>query len=163
MDDVITNTLGGYLGYLIAPKLTCFLPSADRMKEVAYQRSEHVSILRRLFAAALDCMILLILFFVVMIIVLPLLPSAGGSQLSVFLAVLMLFGFYTLFVMLYFGVLEWLMGGRSPGKLFFHLKLVDTRTGGRPEAVAVSGAVRLLLSAGGAPSVSGAADVLCAG
>ncbi len=133
VDDVITNTLGGYLGYLIAPKLTCFLPSADRMKEVAYQRSEHVSILRRLFAAALDCMILLILFFVVMIIVLPLLPSAGGSQLSVFLAVLMLFGFYTLFVMLYFGVLEWLMGGRSPGKLFFHLKLVDTRTGGRPK------------------------------
>lgn len=133
VDDVITNTLGGYLGYLIAPKLTCFLPSADRMKEVAYQRSEHVSILRRLFAAALDCMILLVFFFVVMINVLPLLPSAGESQLSVFLAVLMLFGFYTLFVMLYFGVLEWLMGGRSPGKLFFHLKLVDIRTGGRPK------------------------------
>ena len=133
VDDLITNTLGGYLGYLIAPKLTSFLPSADRMKEVAYQRSEHVSILRRLFAAALDCQILLILFFIVMINVLPLLPSAGESQLSVFLAALMLFGFYTLFVMLYFGVLEWLMGGRSPGKLFFHLKLVDTRTGGRPK------------------------------
>ena len=116
VDDVITNTLGGYLGYLIAPKLTCFLPSADRMKEVAYQRSEHVSILRRLFAAALDCMILLILFFVVMIIVLPLLPSAGGHP--------------------------------------------HRRTA---QAVAVSGAVRLLLSAGGAPAVSGAADVLCAG
>ena len=144
VDDLITNTLGGYLGYLIAPKLTSFLPSADRMKEVAYQRSEHVSILRRLFAAALDCQILLILFFIVMINVLPLLPSvminvlpllpsAGESRLSVFLAALMLFGFYTLFVMLYFGVLEWLMGGRSPGKLFFHLKLVDTRTGGRPK------------------------------
>ena len=159
VDDVITNTLGGYLGYLIAPKLTCFLPSADRMKEVAYQRSEHVSILRRLFAAALDCMILLILFFVVMINVLPLLPSAGESQLSVFLAVLMPFGFYTLFVMLYFGVLEWLMGGQA---------VLPPEAGGHPhrrttQAVAVSGAVRLLLSAGGAPSVSGAADVLCAG
>lgn len=133
MDDLITNTLGGYLGYLIAPKITAFLPSADRMKEVAYQRSEHVSILRRMFAAALDCLILEVLFFVVMINVLPLLPSLGEKPLSVFLAVLLLFGFYTLFVMLYFGVLEWLMGGRSPGKLFFHLKLIDTRTGGRPK------------------------------
>lgn len=128
VDDLITNTLGGYLGYLIAPKITAFLPSADRMKEVAYQRSEHVSILRRMFAAALDCLILEVLFFVVMINVLPLLPSLGEKPLSVFLAVLLLFGFYTLFVMLYFGVLEWLMGGRSPGKLFFHLKLIDTRT-----------------------------------
>ena len=133
VDDLITNTLGGYLGYLIAPKITAFLPSADRMKEVAYQRSEHVSILRRMFAAALDCLILEVLFFVVMINVLPLLPSLGEKPLSVFLAVLLLFGFYTLFVMLYFGVLEWLMGGRSPGKLFFHLKLIDTRTGGRPK------------------------------
>ena len=133
VDDLITNTLGGYLGYLIAPKITAFLPSADRMKEVAYQRSEHVSILRRMFAAALDCLILEVLFFVVMINVLPLLPSLGEKPLSVFLAVLLLFGFYTLFVMLYFGVLEWLMGGRSQGKLFFHLKLIDTRTGGRPK------------------------------
>ena len=133
VDDLITNTLGGYLGYLIAPKITAFLPSADRMKEMAYQRSEHVSILRRMFAAALDCLILEVLFFVVMINVLPLLPSLGEKPLSVFLAVLLLFGFYTLFVMLYFGVLEWLMGGRSPGKLFFHLKLIDTRTGGRPK------------------------------
>lgn len=129
--DLTTNTLGGFLGYCLAPWLTRFLPSADRMSEVAYQRSEHVSILRRLFAAGLDCLILLVLFFTVMLRFPPPFSSIMGEH-SVLLSLLTLFGYYTLFVLLYFGVLEWALGGRTPGKLFFHLRLIDVRTSGRP-------------------------------
>lgn len=127
--DLMTNTLGGFLGYLVAPKLTGWLPSTDRMKEVAYQRSKHVSILRRCCAAFIDCMLLLVLMTFGSSLWVPK-PPEGASDLQ---KILLLFVYYTLYVLLYFGVLEWLLGGRSPGKLFLHLRLVDSRTMKRPK------------------------------
>ena len=46
---------------------------------------------------------------------------------------LYVFGYYTLFVLFYFGILEWLLGGRTPGKLMLHIRLADSRTMKRPK------------------------------
>lgn len=124
VDDLIANTLGGYLGYLIAPMITRPLPSPERMNEVAYRRSSHVSIMRRLCAAMVDC---LILFFIASLAFFTA-PQVSLGQTTFYQKLLIMFGGYTAFVMLYFGVGEWLMKGRTPGKLFMRIKLVDSVT-----------------------------------
>ena len=47
VDDLITNTLGGMLGYAITPVFAHFLVSRSRMDEKAYDRGRSVSPLRR--------------------------------------------------------------------------------------------------------------------
>lgn len=126
--DLISNTLGGFLGYWLCPKVTGWLPSTERMKEVAYQRSKHVSLLRRICAAFIDCTLLLLLMIFGSTLWLP--PFSATDSATLIL--LGMFGYYTFYVLMYFGVMEWLLGGRSPGKLFLHLRLVDSRTLKRP-------------------------------
>ena len=43
-DDLITNTLGGMIGYWIAKPLTRHLPTRERIDEVAYRKGMHVSV-----------------------------------------------------------------------------------------------------------------------
>lgn len=38
VNDLIGNTLGGWLGYVCTPLFTCFLPSRERLNQVSYQR-----------------------------------------------------------------------------------------------------------------------------
>ncbi|MDD3335541.1 MAG: VanZ family protein [Eubacteriales bacterium] len=129
VDDLITNTLGGYIGYLISPLFRKILPSKERMDQIAFKRSHRVSVLRRLFAAGVDCMLLL----VVATILLGVLPTPLSGDNSMFDQIAFLFGFYTAMVLLYFGVIEWLCQGRTVGKLLVRIRLGDVRTSGRPK------------------------------
>ena len=61
VDDLIVNTLGGLLGYLITPAFVFFLPSRDKLDEKSYQKGKHISFLRRLLAFIIDNIIALIL------------------------------------------------------------------------------------------------------
>lgn len=54
VDDLITNTFGGVLGYFITPFLCFFLPSRERMDEKAYKKGEKVSFSRRFVAFSID-------------------------------------------------------------------------------------------------------------
>lgn len=54
VDDLITNTLGAALGYLIAPLPMKILPSQERLDRIAYHRGERVSIMRAAVAAGID-------------------------------------------------------------------------------------------------------------
>ena len=125
----MTNTLGGVLGYLVAPLVTRPLPSRERINNVAFQRSKRVSLIRRLFAAMVDCVLLFLLVSVLFFS----LPRFSIGQTTFAQKLLIVFGGYTFFVLLYFGVLVWALGGRSPGKFLSRIKLVDTRTMGRPK------------------------------
>lgn len=128
--DLMSNTLGGFIGYCAAPRLTGWLPTPDRMKEVAYQRSQKVSLMRRIFAAGIDCVVLMVL----MVAALQVIPNPPSpSELTASQRLLYVFGYYTLFVLFYFGILEWLLGGRTPGKLMLHIRLADSRTMKRPK------------------------------
>ncbi len=54
VDDLMTNTLGGVLGYALAGPLTRWLPSRETLDQISAARSERVSLLRRLLALGVD-------------------------------------------------------------------------------------------------------------
>ena len=54
VDDLMMNTLGGFLGYLAAIPLAKFLPSRADINRASYRRSRKVSLLRRLVALFCD-------------------------------------------------------------------------------------------------------------
>lgn len=69
VDDLMTNTLGGLLGYWIARPLTCWLPDRESLDSASLARGRHVSLLRRLMAMGYDlavsaCLCGVLVFFV---------------------------------------------------------------------------------------------------
>lgn len=68
VDDLITNTLGGMLGYLITPLFSRFLLSRERMDEKAYDRGRTVSPLRRVFAFFCDSTILVVSTMIIILL-----------------------------------------------------------------------------------------------
>lgn len=130
-DDLITNTLGGAVGYWAAGWLMKILPSRNRMDAIAYRRGAHVSVTRRVTAAMVDWMLLGILTIFVLGIDKPLRLLLHESSASVWLIV---FGIiYIVLVTGYFILGEWLQKGLTIGKRLTHLRLVDERTNGRPK------------------------------
>lgn len=54
IDDLLLNTAGAMLGYLVSPLFMKILPSRDRLDELSYKRGRKVSLPRRLAAAFVD-------------------------------------------------------------------------------------------------------------
>ncbi|NLI20253.1 MAG: hypothetical protein GX418_01700 [Clostridiales bacterium] len=130
-DDLITNTLGGMIGFWLAHPLMRALPSRRRMDEVAYRRGTHVSMTRRITAALVDWMILFLALVMLLIFVAPIRQVFRvGSPTGMLLAAVIL---YAGLVLLYFGVGEWLQKGLTPGKRLTHIRLLDERDGTRPK------------------------------
>lgn len=130
-DDLITNTLGGMIGYWIAKPLTRHLPTRERIDEVAYRKGMHVSVTRRITAALVDLFLLGMtgLFFILLDH--PLHAILLGGRYTVWLMVFI--GIYAVLIVAYFIIGEWLQGGLTIGKRLTHIRLVDARTGGRPK------------------------------
>lgn len=61
VDDLIINTLGGLIGYIITPLFTFFLPNRNEIDNLSYQKGEKISSLRRLLAFLIDLFIFLII------------------------------------------------------------------------------------------------------
>lgn len=61
VDDLIQNTLGGILGFLIMGGLSRFLPTRDKIDEEAIEKGKSVSGLRRITVFFLDSFLFLIL------------------------------------------------------------------------------------------------------
>ena len=54
VDDLITNTLGGILGFALAVMLAKYLPTRKQIDEKSLERSDKISLLRRLVAMGFD-------------------------------------------------------------------------------------------------------------
>lgn len=81
IDDLIINTIGAYLGYVIAPWISCLLPMAsDRANHRLIQGSE-VAFMQRAIAAAIDFLTVLAIA-VVMIVFAPALQTPMTSKAS---------------------------------------------------------------------------------
>lgn len=111
-DDLICNTLGGVLGWLMSPAFTFFLPKRKQLDLESITGSVRVSIWRRLCADIVDG-ILFIFVDVILAIILNFfgLTKLFGTnhQLSVFLFVQCFFAFVS--------------HGYTPGKTICHLKV----------------------------------------
>ncbi|MGJ8729925.1 VanZ family protein [Listeria aquatica] len=54
VDDLMLNTLGGIIGFLMAPLFTFFLPSREAIDSLSSQKSKRVSYIRRFLAYLID-------------------------------------------------------------------------------------------------------------
>ena len=66
VDDLIINTLGGVIGYLITPLVTIFLPARDEIDRLSYKRGKTVSIYRRFLAFLIDIFIFATIIFTIL-------------------------------------------------------------------------------------------------
>lgn len=66
VDDLIINTLGGLIGYLITPIVTIFLPDRDKIDKLSYKRGKVVSIYRHFLAFLIDIFIFTTIMFIIL-------------------------------------------------------------------------------------------------
>lgn len=65
VDDLIINSLGGAVGYLLAMPLSKLLPTRQEIDEASYRRSQKVSLLRRAVALICDGVMIAILTVII--------------------------------------------------------------------------------------------------
>jgi len=114
VDDLICNTLGCLLGFWCAPLLTWFLPSREEIDQVSMDKGQHVTLLRRTVAAALDWTV----FGALSLGGAAAVPRlAGAVHISLVQGELLWFA-------VYFAVIPRLTGGRTPGHAVLKLRVV---------------------------------------
>lgn len=116
VNDLLTNTIGGTLGYIMTPIFTFMLPTRARMDEVSYEKGKTVSLTRRLVAYFIDWAFLSVLS-VLIAVTLQLSLKIGditSSSWWVFLEVL-----------LYFMVIPYVTNGLTLGKKIVRIRVVS--------------------------------------
>ena len=85
VDDLMLNTLGGVVGYLVAKPLVKWLPSKERILQTASVRSQTVSIFRR--AVGFGCDIITLFMTMLLINLFPVFSKAT-SEIAIVLAII---------------------------------------------------------------------------
>lgn len=119
VDDLIWNTTGGLLGFLLTPLFTFFLPKRERLDEVAYHRGRQVSPLRRGIATGID---LAFTFFCAFLIA-KVCNHYGILAFRIRWGILYCAITYCLF----FLIIPWITKGKTVGKLLVHLQLMNDK------------------------------------
>ena len=117
VDDLILNTSGGVIGYLLAFIPLKFLPTRKEIDQSSLVKGQKVSILRRAFSFGIDMGIFLFVFFSVLYFTHQFLTSWKIVSLC-FLV------FWTVF---YFVVLPTCLKGRTVAMKFFHLEFFSSK------------------------------------
>ncbi|MGG5306728.1 VanZ/RDD domain-containing protein [Enterococcus pernyi] len=116
VNDLLTNTFGGMLGYLVTPIFTFMLPTRARMDEVSYEKGKTVSLTRRLVAYLIDWFFLSICTSIIGVVAGLSIGSSEFTSYSWWLFVQ---------VFLYFMLLPVFTNGRTLGKKIVRIKLVE--------------------------------------
>lgn len=108
VDDLMINTLGGMLGFLMTKPLTVFLPSRSELDQKSYNKGTSISIYRRGIALFID-------LFIVFCLATPLSIVLTGKFSFSFL--------YTIFLLLYEIIIPLIYNGKTIGKKLVSMKL----------------------------------------
>ena len=108
VDDLLINTLGGFIGHLIAPLFTMFLPTKEELEEKSYKKGQKVSLLRRFVSLSID-------FFFLGIVGICSKIATYGFGISEYSNIIAL-AIYYLFIPLFFE-------GQTIGKKLIKIKL----------------------------------------
>ena len=90
VDDLITNTLGGLLGFLLAGALVKFLPTRAEIDQISYDRSQKISLLRRFIAMFFDIATSIIFSFTIGTILIKFFNFNNAIPISLLMVVLFL-------------------------------------------------------------------------
>ena len=116
MNDLVTNTLGGIIGFVVTPLFTFMLPTRRRMDELSYEKGKTVSLTRRLVAYLIDWTFLSIVNFIAAIFFK--LAFDSGTVTSHIWWLLLEVG-------LYFMIVPFITNGWTLGKKIVRIRLVE--------------------------------------
>lgn len=116
VDDLIFNTMGGFLGFFIVWPFMAFLPSREEIDATSYERGKSISLPRRLISLMIDLGLLGVVVW-------------AFRQFGIFISRV---EFYGIVVLAYFSILPIFTRGRTIGKF-----LTKTRIRGKKKARAL--------------------------
>ncbi|MGI6254603.1 MAG: VanZ family protein [Acutalibacter sp.] len=108
VDDLLCNTLGGVLGYLITGPLIKLLPSREAIDQRSYQKGERVTFTRRTLSFLVDMVFVCLLWGLLSVFV----PNWYSLP-------------FALAYLLYFGLFQWACTGKSLGKQLTKICVVN--------------------------------------
>lgn len=111
VDDLITNTLGGLLGFLLAGALIKFLPTRAEIDQKSYDRSQKISLLRRFIAMFFDIVASAIFSFTIGTILIKFFNFNNAIPISL------------LMVVLFLSLIATITDGRTPGFFMTNIKI----------------------------------------
>lgn len=107
IDDLILNTLGGLIGFIISKPLINILPKIDSINANAIQKGKIISGPRRTLAFLLDLFILFIIEIITILI------FTYNTYLSIIVAII------------YYFIIPLFLNTSTPGKKFLNIKVLD--------------------------------------
>ncbi len=115
VDDLICNTLGGFLGFLFTPLLLFMLPDRKRLDEISYEKGTHVTIFRRMLAISFDMVIIGVAYILLIkkTYISTILPEYAHGLIIPFLA------------FIYFTVSTLIFRGYTLGKYIVKIRIVN--------------------------------------
>ncbi|MDT2756168.1 VanZ family protein [Enterococcus asini] len=118
VDDLILNTSGGLLGYLLTPVLTWLLPSMEKLNVEAIKKRDKASFSRRFLALMVDSILFNLIFEIVALFV----PQFSLEN----------YGIYLIGIFFYFVVVPYFWQGATIGKHLVKIRMekVDGRKAG---------------------------------
>ena len=118
VNDLLHNTLGGLIGYLITPFFTFLLPNRSEIDEHSYETSQRVTYVRRAVAWAIDWLIIRLLVSGVTMV-------ARMVTENEMLDVVHSIFYYPIVVILFFILLPYFMNGQTIGKKLVRIQIVE--------------------------------------
>ena len=115
VDDLITNTLGGLLGFLLAGALAKFLPTRAEIDQKSYDRSQKISLLRRFIAMFFDIVASAIFSFTIGTILIKFFNFNNAIPISL------------LMVVLFLSLIATITDGRTPGFFMTNIKIIISK------------------------------------
>lgn len=116
VDDLLNNPLGAMAGWALEPLAQRVLPTQRQLDALAYRSGARVPVLRRFFSFCVDWLVLLTALTVC---------GAAGLFSRAWLIPAVCAGAF-----LYFVVLQWALGGTTPGKSLVRLRIESTDAAG---------------------------------
>lgn len=114
VDDLINNTLGGVIGFILAPLAEKIFPDREEIDDLSYEKGQKVTLTRRLVAFFMDWTLIQVLTFIIGLFLPNKLRESFFYQISS----------EVLQVFLYFMVLPVLLKGATFGKKLVKIKIL---------------------------------------
>lgn len=109
VDDLILNTLGTMIGFLITPLFTIILPTRKELDEKSFEKGKKVTIFRRALSYCIDFFFLVIMFVVISILIYNTPIKEYSMLITIFL---------------YYLILPLLTNGKTIGKMILKLQVI---------------------------------------
>ena len=117
VDDLILNTLGGVIGYVIAFIPLKFLPTRKEIDETSLKKGAKVSFIKRVVSFTID----FIIYGIFLFIALYLTHHYLEKWLSIFSVI------FILWSLLYYVIIPCLLKGKTLSMKFFHLEFTSSK------------------------------------